>query len=1035
MDTVSYLTINDETKQIADIVSRNDIENISTTLATHGTDIENIQFEVGSTGPIMIGISQAYATAMSAQASAALAAEAAAMADEKAVAASQSATSAQSSADEAAAAALQAWNKVGEVANATALADEKADLAGAAANAAQSSASNAATAAANALSKAEEATTAADTANYNANLASSAANIAQNSAEQASNYAQDTFNKLAILESVVDTVNWFADHRILTTDLEVDNTKIYYIYNSITGTISKVDPVGDENPNQEGWYELDETIQNYIVSRVVETDDGLTIFSPNGGWRILISNGTGNYLPGLFIIDPSNTIKQATTYRGISFDQNSPFYIGDEDASITFDGNGQIIIGGTGVQIAAPVTIGGRNKTLSQVLDDLNASIKTIEYGLGNSSSTHSDIIEWVESIPNWEKNKYIWMRTTTNGLTYTYACIQGAQGPKGDTGPIGKTGSIGIGIKTIQIQYGLSEFEDIMPIEDDWKDSINDLNISISNENNSTNITGEDYASPSNNVNWTPLPQGSWLWVRTITTYTNGSSETTYQKSYIGTDGEDGTSVFIQSVSKNNGKTTVILNDGSGNSETLEIYDGEDGTNGITGSPGINGKSSYTHFAWATEVNIDNTTNPPTTNVIGFDRENSINKPYIGVYSDEYIEDSNNPTDYSWTLIKGAKGDTGAAAYSYELFCNPSAIVKTSTTDTPTSITFTSKRAQGIENLANYSGRFIIATSVDGSTWINQYTSSSDESSASKTYTAPADAKFVRCQLYLAGGTSVLVDTQTVPIISNGVDGQQGEDGKILNIHSNIYTISTLPNIENVDEADAYLVDDGNNQYDLYYKGTEATNWTIVENWQGAMGPAGEDGYTIILTNESHVFPAGVNAAIQSSTSCQILAYKGSTQVAATIGTITGQVTGLTTSIANNNSTSANFTVNATTTLTTKNGTLTIPIVVDNRSFTKKFTWSLANEGAKGDTGEQGPKGNTGATGNTGPEAVVTIIPSNVDWNTGTATLTAILRVNGQIVTPTSYAWTQGISTSLGNSSSININNLNTTYNCTVTW
>ena len=108
MDTVSYLTINDETKQIADIVSRNDIENISTTLATHGTDIENIQFEVGSTGPIMIGISQAYATAMSAQASAALAAEAAIMADEKAAAASQSATSAQSSADEAAAAALQA---------------------------------------------------------------------------------------------------------------------------------------------------------------------------------------------------------------------------------------------------------------------------------------------------------------------------------------------------------------------------------------------------------------------------------------------------------------------------------------------------------------------------------------------------------------------------------------------------------------------------------------------------------------------------------------------------------------------------------------------------------------------------------------------------------------------------------------------------------------------------------------------------------------------------------------------------------------
>ena len=101
---------------------------------------------------------------------------------------------------------------------------------------------------------------------------------------------------------------------------------------------------------------------------------------------------------------------------------------------------------------------------------------------------------------------------------------------------------------------------------------------------------------------------------------------------------------------------------------------------------------------------------------------------------------------------------------------------------------------------------------------------------------------------------------------------------------------------------------------------------------------------------------------------------------------------------------------------------------------YTDGSTWDsikriIGTYGNKGDTGD------TGATGNAGPEAVVTIIPSNVDWNAGTATLTAILRVNGQIVTPTSYAWTQGISTSLGNSSSININNLNTTYNCTVTW
>lgn len=108
-----------------------------------------------------------------------------------------------------------------------------------------------------------------------------------------------------------------------------------------------------------------------------------------------------------------------------------------------------------------------------------------------------------------------------------------------------------------------------------------------------------------------------------------------------------------------------------------------------------------------------------------------------------------------------------------------------------------------------------------------------------------------------------------------------------------------------------------------------------------GATGETGEDAYTVILTNESHTFPAGTSAAIVSSTDCQVLAYKGATQIAATIGTITGQVTGLTTSVpeSSNGTTLASFTVKAATTLTTKNGVLTIPITVDGKSFTKQFT------------------------------------------------------------------------------------------------
>jgi len=138
-----------------------------------------------------------------------------------------------------------------------------------------------------------------------------------------------------------------------------------------------------------------------------------------------------------------------------------------------------------------------------------------------------------------------------------------------------------------------------------------------------------------------------------------------------------------------------------------------------------------------------------------------------------------------------------------------------------------------------------------------------------------------------------------------------------------------------------------------------------------GATGAAGADAYTVVLTNESHTFAGGTSAAVAGSATCGILAYKGATQVAATIGTISGQVTGLTTSISNNGKTNASFTVSVTTAMATKNGTLTVPVTVDGHSFTKLFTWSLALTGATGKTGATGatgPTGETGATGATGP-------------------------------------------------------------------
>ena len=77
------------------------------------------------------------------------------------------------------------------------------------------------------------------------------------------------------------------------------------------------------------------------------------------------------------------------------------------------------------------------------------------------------------------------------------------------------------------------------------------------------------------------------------------------------------------------------------------------------------------------------------------------------------------------------------------------------------------------------------------------------------------------------------------------GPAGDTGPAGAVLNILPGVYTPATIPDISTISEGDAFVVDDGDQQYDLYYKGTGATSYTIVENWQGIPGETGATGET----------------------------------------------------------------------------------------------------------------------------------------------------------------------------------------------
>lgn len=76
----------------------------------------------------------------------------------------------------------------------------------------------------------------------------------------------------------------------------------------------------------------------------------------------------------------------------------------------------------------------------------------------------------------------------------------------------------------------------------------------------------------------------------------------------------------------------------------------GADGTQGIQGKPGADGKTPYFHIAYATSA--DGKT--------GFSITESTGKTYIGVYTDYTKEDSTDPSKYKWTKIQGPQGTQG---------------------------------------------------------------------------------------------------------------------------------------------------------------------------------------------------------------------------------------------------------------------------------------------------------------------------------------------------------------------------------------
>jgi hypothetical protein len=114
-----------------------------------------------------------------------------------------------------------------------------------------------------------------------------------------------------------------------------------------------------------------------------------------------------------------------------------------------------------------------------------------------------------------------------------------------------------------------------------------------------------------------------------------------------------------------------------------------------------------------------------------------------------------------------GAQGPTGAAAVVYSVSPSTSNIVRDETGSiSPSSVTFSFFNITGSTQTA-YAGRWKIYETNDGVTWTLTSTATSDATST--VYSPTPTVLGVKCELYLAGGTTTLLAWQTVMVVTDG--------------------------------------------------------------------------------------------------------------------------------------------------------------------------------------------------------------------------------------------------------------------------
>lgn len=182
----------------------------------------------------------------------------------------------------------------------------------------------------------------------------------------------------------------------------------------------------------------------------------------------------------------------------------------------------------------------------------------TVTYQASTSGTTIPSG-SWVSTIPNVSDGQYLWTRTViayTDGRTTTSYSVgkmgqNGSNGAPGKPGIDGKPGADGVGIKSTSVKYQASSSQTTAPTGA-WLDAVPKLSA----------------ATP-------------YLWTKTVITYTNGTSSTSYSVSSTLDGVEVGGRNLVRGTNQGGKRWNVSPGDGAMSSEA-EIFSDLNNVNGV---------------------------------------------------------------------------------------------------------------------------------------------------------------------------------------------------------------------------------------------------------------------------------------------------------------------------------------------------------------------------------------------------------------------------------------------------------------------